>query len=79
MPRMPCRVIQERPKRLLIRTEQTGEFVRLAVEDSGVGFDSAIADRMFDSFYTTKPDGMGIGLSVCRSMIEASWPAMGHS
>jgi signal transduction histidine kinase len=40
------------------------------VQDSGVGFDPHHEDRLFDAFYTTKSDGMGIGLSVSRSIIE---------
>ena len=60
-----------RPRRMFIRTEQFGDYVQLTVQDSGIGFDPSIADRMFESFYTTKPDGMGIGLSVSRSIIEA--------
>ena len=43
----------------------------LTVEDTGAGLDPAIADRIFDGFFTTKPDGMGMGLSICRSIIEA--------
>ncbi len=62
---------EDRPRRLLIRTELVDENVCVRVQDSGTGFDPAIADRLFESFYTTKPDGMGIGLSVSRSIIEA--------
>jgi PAS domain S-box-containing protein len=65
------RDIADRPRRLLIRTEQAGENVCVTVQDSGVGFNPASADRLFESFYTTKPEGMGIGLSVSRSIIEA--------
>ena len=65
------REIENRPRRLLIRTQQADENVRVTVEDSGVGFDPTIADRLFESFYTTKAEGMGIGLSVSRSIIEA--------
>ena len=65
------RDIEDRPRRLLIRTEQAETNVYLAVQDSGIGFDSTIADRLFESFYTTKSEGMGIGLSVSRSIIEA--------
>ena len=43
----------------------------MAVEDTGTGLDPAIADRIFDSFFTTKPEGMGMGLSMCRSIIGA--------
>jgi hypothetical protein len=63
--------IEDRPRRLLIRTEQAGENACFTVQDSGIGFDSAIGDRLFESFYTTKAEGMGIGLSVSRSIIEA--------
>jgi signal transduction histidine kinase len=63
--------IDDRPRRLLMRTEDVDESVCLTVQDSGIGFDSRIAGRLFESFYTTKTDGMGIGLSVSRSIIEA--------
>jgi signal transduction histidine kinase len=43
----------------------------VAVEDSGTGIDPEKMDRLFDSFFTTKPDGMGMGLSICRSIVEA--------
>ncbi len=45
--------------------------MRLTVQDAGVGFDPQTAGRLFDAFYTTKDDGMGIGLSVSRSIIES--------
>jgi len=45
--------------------------VQITVEDTGVGLDAARADMIFDAFYTTKPQGIGIGLSICRSIIEA--------
>jgi signal transduction histidine kinase len=48
-----------------------GRFLRLSVKDAGVGFESQAADRLFDAFYATKGDGMGIGLSVSRSIIDA--------
>jgi PAS domain S-box-containing protein len=64
--------IDDRPRQLLIRTEpDEGGHVRLSVEDAGVGFDPQAMDRLFDSFYTTKDDGMGIGLSVSRSIIAS--------
>jgi PAS domain S-box-containing protein len=64
--------IDDRPKELLVRTERgEGNQVRLSVKDSGVGFASQAADKIFEPFYTTKTDGMGIGLSISRSIIEA--------
>ena len=63
--------IDDRPRQLLIKTEpEDGHGVRVAVRDAGVGIDPQIIDRLFDAFYTTKDDGMGIGLSVSRSILE---------
>src|SRR5262249_55628714 len=65
------RTIDDRPRDLLIRTErEEGNWVRFSVKDAGVGFDPATMDKLFEAFYTTKNDGMGIGLSVSRSIIE---------
>jgi PAS domain S-box-containing protein len=64
--------IDDRPRQIVLKTELEGEHVRLSVQDSGVGFTSEIADQMFESFYTTKSDGMGVGLSISRSIIEAN-------
>ncbi len=61
----------DRPRRLLIRTKTDTNCVLVSVEDSGVGFDLEIPDRLFESFFTTKQEGMGIGLSVSRSIVEA--------
>jgi PAS domain S-box-containing protein len=64
--------VAETPRALLISTgqaEQGGVFV--AVRDSGPGLDPASLEHLFNAFYTTKPDGMGMGLSICRSIIEA--------
>ena len=61
----------DRPRQLLIRTERHEEdHVRLSVRDTGVGIDSERMNKLFDAFQTTKTDGMGIGLSVSRSIIE---------
>jgi PAS domain S-box-containing protein len=60
------------PRELLIRTKPDGPGgVLVAVEDSGPGLKPECVDRLFDAFYTTKPSGMGMGLSICRSIIEA--------
>jgi PAS domain S-box-containing protein len=62
----------DRPRQLVIRTEREEENrVRLSVRDSGVGFEAQVVERLFDAFYTTKSSGMGIGLSVSRSIIES--------
>jgi len=64
--------VDDRPRQLLIRTEEDGDdHVRLGVKDTGIGFAPQAADQLFESFYTTKNDGMGIGLSVSRSIIES--------
>lgn len=64
--------VEDRPRELVIRTGQDeGDCVRLSVQDAGVGFDPQDADRLFEAFYTTKSGGMGIGLSVSRSIIES--------
>jgi PAS domain S-box-containing protein len=63
--------VDDRPRELLIKTEcEDGDGVRLSVKDSGVGIDSEIEKKLFEAFYTTKADGMGIGLSVSRSIVE---------
>jgi PAS domain S-box-containing protein len=64
--------IEDRPRQMVLKTELEGEHVRLSVQDSGVGFTPEVAGQMFESFYTTKSDGMGVGLSVSRSIIEAN-------
>ncbi len=64
--------VNDHPRDLLIRTERDdADRVRLSVKDTGVGFEPQAADRLFQAFYTTKDDGMGIGLSVSRSIIES--------
>jgi PAS domain S-box-containing protein len=63
--------VHDRPRQLLIATElEADSRVRLTVRDVGVGLDAQSMDKLFDAFYTTKTDGMGIGLSVSRSIIE---------
>jgi signal transduction histidine kinase len=63
--------VQDRPRQLLIRTErEDGDRARVSVRDAGVGVDPQNVDKLFDAFYTTKTDGMGIGLSISRSIIE---------
>ena len=65
-------VIDERARELAISTRSIdpGQ-VQVTVQDSGTGIDPQTIDRIFDSFYTTKPGGMGMGLSICRSILQA--------
>ena len=64
--------VSEGSRDLLISSEDGGaDGVRVAVQDSGPGLIPESADRLFEAFYTTKPTGMGMGLAICRSIIEA--------
>ena len=63
--------VDDRPRQLLIRTQRDSpDRVRVTVRDAGVGLDRQSMDKLFDAFYTTKSGGMGIGLSVSRSIVE---------
>jgi PAS domain S-box-containing protein len=63
--------VDDGPRQLLIRTERDeGDRVRLTVQDVGVGLEPHVMDKLFQAFFTTKSSGMGIGLSVSRSIIE---------
>jgi PAS domain S-box-containing protein len=60
------------PRNLLVKADADGAGgVHVAVADSGPGIDPDALERLFDPFYTTKPDGMGMGLAICRSIVEA--------
>jgi signal transduction histidine kinase len=61
----------EGPRELLTSTVKKTSGVLVAVQDTGPGLEAAMLERVFESFYTTKPTGMGLGLSICRSIIEA--------
>ncbi len=64
--------IHEWPRELSIESGQDPEGnVVLAVRDCGCGIDPANVDRLFEAFFSTKPHGMGMGLSICRSIVEA--------
>jgi PAS domain S-box-containing protein len=58
-------------RELVISSHNEPDGVSVEVRDSGPGLAPATLDRVFDAFYTTKPDGLGLGLSICRSIIEA--------
>jgi PAS domain S-box-containing protein len=63
--------MSEGPRELLISTAKTKSGVVVSVRDSGPGLMPESVERLFESFYTTKPGGLGMGLSICRSIIEA--------
>jgi PAS domain S-box-containing protein len=66
------RVVEDRKRELVVRTQRAeGDQVRVTVQDSGVGLDPLNAERIFDAFHTTKPGGMGMGLSISRSIVES--------
>jgi C4-dicarboxylate-specific signal transduction histidine kinase len=63
---------KEGPRELLLSTEKAEpDAVQVAVRDTGPGLAPLAMERLFDAFYTTKPNGLGLGLSICRSIIEA--------
>jgi signal transduction histidine kinase len=63
--------VGERPRELVIRTQNDeADMIRITVQDSGVGLDPQSMQRVFDAFYTTKSGGMGMGLSICRSIVQ---------
>jgi len=59
-------------RRLTIRTEPAGDYVRVSVSDTGGGVDPAVLAHLFHPFQTTKAAGLGLGLSICQSLIEAN-------
>jgi signal transduction histidine kinase len=64
--------VADRSRELLIRSgTHEPQSIFVAVRDSGIGLDSQTLDRIFDAFFTTKPEGMGMGLSISRTIIEA--------
>jgi signal transduction histidine kinase len=77
------RAAAEEPRSLRIGTKHgESDSLLISVEDSGAGIDATDRDRIFEPFFTTKPRGMGLGLSICRSIIEAHggrlWAAPGQ-
>jgi PAS domain S-box-containing protein len=64
--------VSDRPRELVLRTQpDEAHHVLVAVKDSGIGVGADDADRLFKPFFTTKSSGMGMGLAICRSIIEA--------
>jgi signal transduction histidine kinase len=63
--------VGESPRRLLLRTARAGDdAITVSVHDSGKGFSSDEIEHAFDPFFTTKAEGMGMGLAICRTIIE---------
>ena len=61
-----------RPKELSVSSRKTPEDgIAISVRDCGTGFAPEVAHRLFESFFTTKPEGMGLGLSISRTIVEA--------
>ena len=65
------RDVGEEERELLISSRNEPDGVSVEVRDSGPVFAPAAHERVFEAFYTTKPSGLGLGLSICRSIIEA--------
>jgi signal transduction histidine kinase len=65
------RTVEDRPRQLAIHTLcGENDWVHVTMQDSRIGFESRDIEKLFDPFYTTKQGGMGIGLSLCRSIVE---------
>ena len=62
--------VEERARELVIKTQNDEDQVRVEVQDSGIGLDEEIMQKIFEAFYSTKPEGMGMGLSISRSIVE---------
>jgi signal transduction histidine kinase len=63
--------VVDRPREMVITTQrEAADRVHVAIRDSGSGIDPQLAHRLFEAFYTTKPKGMGMGLSISRSIVE---------
>jgi signal transduction histidine kinase len=65
------RDVGEEERELLVSSRNEPDGVSVEVRDTGPGFAPAALERVFEAFYTTKPSGLGLGLSICRSIIEA--------
>ena len=64
-------LVMDRPRRLHLRTDVDGQRILVTVRDTGVGMPPDVLDHMFETFYTTKPQGIGMGLAISHSIIDA--------
>jgi PAS domain S-box-containing protein len=67
---MSATACQPRVLNLSSQNDQTG-YTLISIADTGVGFDPTVSDRIFEPFFSTKPEGIGMGLSICRSIVDA--------
>ena len=66
------RAVEDRERVMVVRTQRgDGDQIRVAVQDCGIGIDPGSVERIFDAFHTTKPGGMGMGLTISRSIVES--------
>jgi len=63
--------VADRPRELVIRSKDEKEHTLVSVTDCGIGISAENANRLFNAFFTTKSGGMGMGLAICRSIVEA--------
>jgi signal transduction histidine kinase len=72
------RSVPERQRKLLIKSGKSPEGITIEVGDSGPGLVPSMAERLFEPFFTTKAEGMGLGLSISRSIIESHGGQLSH-
>ena len=66
------RAVEDRERVILVRAQRgDADQIRVAVQDCGIGIDPGSVERIFDAFHTTKPGGMGMGLTISRSIVES--------
>jgi two-component system sensor histidine kinase DctS len=68
---MPLRDATTEPREIRIRTSRTEDgMAEVAVDDTGTGVSALVAERLYEPFFTTKPQGMGMGLAICLTIAE---------